>query len=148
MDEASLIAAARAARENAWAPYSRFRVGAAVLCADGTIVAGCNVENRSFGLAVCAERNAITTAVALGHRRFEAIAVVTATSSPALPCGLCRETIAEFSDDMPVIVANLDGEVRRLRSADLFPEPFRWPEDEALDGGESSGGSDFDDEEE
>lgn len=127
-----LVAAAKAVREKAWAPYSRFRVGAALLADDGTIFAGCNVENRSYGLCVCAERNALTTAVAQGHRRFRACAVVVDDSPVALPCGMCRESLTEFDPqgEMEILAVNLDGEERRFRLGEIFPEPFVLPGDE------------------
>ncbi len=122
-----LYAAAKAAREMAHAPYSRFRVGAALLAEDGTVIRGCNVENRSYGLSICAERTAVAAAVAAGKRRFRAIAVVTDASPPAMPCGMCRETLNEFAEnDLPVLVANLDGERRETRLRELHPMPFEF----------------------
>jgi cytidine deaminase len=121
----ALLAAARAARESAYAPFSGFAVGAALLAEDGRIFTGCNVENRSFGLSLCAERAAVAAAVAAGARRFRAVAVVTDASPPAAPCGLCRETLAEFcGPDFPVHVANLDGEERTTTLGELLPHPF------------------------
>lgn len=129
MDWEPLFQAAKEARERAYAPYSDFRVGAALLTEDGSVVTGCNVENRSFGLTICAERNAVVHAVAAGHRRFRAIAVVTAVSPPAPPCGMCRETLAEFSADLPILLGNVEGERRIVTSSALFPMPFEWPGD-------------------
>lgn len=129
IDWDSLYQAARDARERAWAPYSGFLVGAALLAEDGTIWTGCNVENRSYGLCICAERTAIAKAVSEGRRRFLAIAVVTDTSPPATPCGMCRETLNEFAPvDLPVLVANLDGERAELRLRALHPSPFVLPD--------------------
>lgn len=125
MDWEPLLAAARAARERAYAPYSEYLVGAAVLTEDGTIVAGANVENGLPTLAACAERVAIATAVAAGHRRFRAVAVVTESSPPARPCGLCRQTMAEFARDLPVLCANLDGDRVETSLAALLPDAFR-----------------------
>jgi cytidine deaminase len=120
-----LVAAAVAARERAYAPYSRFAVGAAVLMEDGSVHAAGNVENSIPALAICAERVAIAQAVAAGRRRPRALAVVTATSPPAPPCGLCRQTLAEFAPDLPILLANPQGERDLVSLAALFPEPFR-----------------------
>jgi len=93
----ALFTEAQKIAEKAYAPYSKFRVGAALLCEDGSVITGVNVENRSFGLTICAERNAVTTAVTLGHRRFLALAISTPDSSePVGPCGACRQVISEF----------------------------------------------------
>jgi cytidine deaminase len=120
-----LIAAARHARTQAYAPYSRYAVGAALLMEDGSIVAGCNVENRTYGLTVCAERAAMVSAVARGLRRPSAAVVVTASSPPAPPCGLCRETLIEFAGDLPLLLVNETGEQCEVRLAELLPMPFR-----------------------
>ncbi len=129
MDWEPLFQAAKEAREKAYAPYSGFRVGAALLTEDGTVVTGCNVENRSYGLTICAERNAVTSAVASGHKRFRAVAVVTDTDPPASPCGMCRETLAEFSESIPVLLANVHGGRNVVESSALLPMPFVWPGD-------------------
>jgi cytidine deaminase len=123
-----LVEAARAARAASYSPYSEFAVGAAVLSADGSIFAGCNLENRSYGLALCAERSAFAAAVAAGHRDFSAVVVVADAEPPATPCGLCRETMAEFcGPDLPVLLANLNGGRREVRLGELFPLPFELP---------------------
>ncbi|MEM1180882.1 MAG: cytidine deaminase [Acidobacteriota bacterium] len=128
MDWDALFEAAQSARERAYAPYSRFQVGAALLAEDGTVVPGCNVENRSFGLCICAERTALSSAVVAGHREFRAVAVVTDTTPPAVRCGMCRESLQELGGgDLEVGVANLDGARRFYRLDDLFPAPFEWP---------------------
>jgi cytidine deaminase len=128
MDWDALYQAALDARTRAYAPYSKFKVGAALLAADGRIFQGCNVENRTFGLTLCGERTAIATAVASGQREYQAIAVVTDTTPPAVPCGLCLEMMNEFAADLPILVANLQGERRIHRLRELFPTPFQWPD--------------------
>jgi cytidine deaminase len=120
----SLISAARAARENAHAPYSNFRVGAAVRARSGRIFNGCNVENSTYGLTLCAERVAIFKALSEGERGFDAVAVVTDTDALTPPCGACRQIIWEFCGDAEVILANLKGVVEVHRMAALFPKPF------------------------
>lgn len=124
-----LLAAALEARRHSHSPYSRFAVGAAVLTESGDIFGGTNIENRSFGVTICAERSAIAAAVSAGHRRFRAVAIVTASTPPSPPCGLCRETLIEFCPpDMPVLLSNPDGERRDFTLGELFPEPFRFPD--------------------
>jgi cytidine deaminase len=118
--------AALSARHHAYAPYSRFKVGAALLTEGGELVSGCNVENASFGLCLCAERNAITTAVTAGQRHFSAMAIATGGSPPAPPCGMCLQFLAEFCLDLPLLLVNEAGEQRRVRLSQLFPRPFRW----------------------
>lgn len=105
-----LLSAAWQVRENAHAPYSRFSVGAALLAEDGRIFTGCNVENLSFGLTVCAERAAVFAAVAAGARRFRALAVVSDSREPVSPCGACRQVLAEFCEELPIRTTNLQGE--------------------------------------
>jgi cytidine deaminase len=124
MSEEKLIAAARAARENAHAPYSNFRVGAAVRAKSGRVFTGCNVENASYGLTCCAERVAIFKAISEGERGFDAIAVVTDTETLTPPCGACRQIIWEFCGDVEVVMANLKGKVERERAGKLLPRPF------------------------
>ncbi len=119
-----LVAAARAARERAVAPYSHFKVGAALETADGTVVGGCNVENSTFGLTMCAERVAVLKAVSEGHRAFRRIAVVADTAEPTPPCGPCRQILWEFCGDIEVVLANLTAETGRYRMKDLLPLPF------------------------
>src|SRR5260221_8583426 len=119
-----LIAAARTAREHAHAPYSNFRVGAAVRAKSGRIFSGCNVENSTYGLTLCAERVAIFKAISEGERGFDAVAVVTDTDSLTPPCGACRQLIWEFCGDVPVILSNLKGKVEVLQMRNLFPKPF------------------------
>ena len=127
-DERALADAAIAARDAAHAPYSEYRVGAALLCADGTVVAGCNVENASYGLTVCAERNAVFAAVAAGERRFTAVAV--ATEDGGSPCGACRQVLREFCPPpqdrrFGILLVDGKGRIKRRRTlAELLPESF------------------------
>ena len=121
---AALVQAARRARRNAHAGYSRFKVGAALETADGTIVTGCNIENATYGLTVCAERVAMWKALSEGHRRFRRIAVVADTAAPTPPCGPCRQILWEFGGDLEVILANLRTEKGRHRLSALLPLPF------------------------
>jgi cytidine deaminase len=120
----ALITAAKQARENAHAAYSNFRVGAALRAASGRIFGGCNVENATYGLTVCAERVALFKAISEGERGFDAIAVVTDTDSLTPPCGACRQLIWEFCGDILVILANLKGKVEITPMKELFPKPF------------------------
>jgi cytidine deaminase len=119
-----LIAAAKRSRENAHAAYSNFRVGAALRAVSGRIFGGCNVENATYGLTVCAERVAIFKAISEGERGFDAIAVVTDTDALTPPCGACRQLIWEFCGDVPVVLSNLKGKVEVFPMRDLFPKPF------------------------
>ena len=120
----TLIKAATRARENAHARFSNFKVGAALRTPAGTIFGGCNVENATYGLTVCAERVAIFKAISEGERAFDAIAVVTDTDELTPPCGACRQLIWEFCGDVPVVMANLKGKVEVSRMGVLFPKPF------------------------
>ena len=120
----SLIVAAKQARENAYAPFSNFRVGAAVRANSGRVFTGCNVENATLGLTCCAERVAIFKAVSEGERGFDAIAVVTDVPGLTPPCGACRQIIWEFCGDVPVVMANLDGKVETETAGKLLPRPF------------------------
>ena len=132
-----LIAAARAVREHARADYSRFKVGAALETSDGTIVTGCNIENATYGLTVCAERVAILKALSEGHREFRRIVVVAPPEAPTPPCGACRQMLWEFGGDLEVILANLQGETGRHRMSELLPQPF---DRRLLDRGQGAGG--------
>ena len=123
-DARSLIAAARRARRHARASYSGFKVGAALQAADGTIVTGCNIENATYGLTICAERVAIFKALSEGHRRFTRVAIVADTAEPTPPCGACRQILWEFGGDLEVILANLRRETGRHALSDLLPLPF------------------------
>ena len=119
-----LVAAARRARRHAVATYSGFKVGAALETADGHVVTGCNIENATYGLTICAERVAMFTALSAGHRRFRRVAVVADTADPTPPCGACRQILWEFGGDLEVILANPRRETGRHRLSDLLPLPF------------------------
>jgi cytidine deaminase len=120
----ALIEAALRARENAHAPFSNFKVGAALEDETGRIHTGCNVENATYGLTVCAERVAVFKAVSEGARRFRRIAVAADTDALTPPCGACRQILWEFCGDIEVTLANPRGKTETLRLGDLFPRPF------------------------
>ena len=120
----ALVAAARRARRHAHAAFSNFKVGAALETNDGVIITGCNVENATYGLTICAERVAMFKALSDGHRRFRRIVVVADTVSPTPPCGACRQILWEFGGDLEVVLANLRRETGRFRLSDLLPVPF------------------------
>lgn len=122
MDTDQLIALANEARGASYAPYSKFPVGAAVQSESGEVFTGCNVENASYGLTICAERVAVFKAVAAGHRQLVAAAIV--TPSKAAPCGACRQVLAEFGPDMVIHIASPDGDRRSHTMAQLLPESF------------------------
>lgn len=121
---AALVAAARDARLRAIAPYSHFLVGAALETADGLVVTGCNVENASYGLTMCAERVALLKALSEGHRTFSVCVVVADTEKPTPPCGPCRQLLWEYCGDIPIVMANLKEITAELRMKDLLPLPF------------------------
>lgn len=119
-----LIEAARQVRDNAYVPYSKFPVGAALLTVEGDIVTGCNVENATIGATVCAERNAIGCAVASGNTDFRALCIVTDVDPPSAPCGICRQVIAEFCDNLPILLVSPE-DTRRFTTLDeLLPMRF------------------------
>lgn len=124
MDYQGLIAAAARAREKAYAPYSRYRVGAAVLTEEGQIFTGCNVENIAYGSTICAERTAIVKAISEGYRRFKALAIVVDSDTLGIPCGACRQVIAEHAPNITIISANLAGDYKIYDFAEIFPVPF------------------------
>jgi len=124
MTDEELIERARQVRHHAYAPYSHFRVGAALLASDGRVFTGCNVENASYGLTICAERAAIFKAISEGALEFIKIALVTDTEELTAPCGACRQVIWEFSSDITVIMANLRGDQRTCLISELLPYPF------------------------
>lgn len=123
MTDEELIDIARQYREHSYSPYSRFKVGAAVLTAGGKVYGGCNIENSSYGLTNCAERTAIFKAVSEGEREFEALAVIAGTEGPCSPCGACRQVMADFKIPR-IIMANLRGEVKTASLSELLPFAF------------------------
>ena len=122
----NLIEEATQARHNAVAPFSKFKVGAALQTAGGKVYRGCNVENCTYGLTVCAERVALLSALAAGERSFKAIAVVTQSEEPSTPCGPCRQLMWEFCGDIDVSLANLAGQRIEYKLSQLFPHPFAF----------------------
>lgn len=130
MDKNKLLAIAKEARENAYAPYSSFRVGAALLCSDGEIYTGCNIENSAFSPTCCAERVAVFKAVSDGKRKFSAIAVVggkndSDINAPCYPCGVCRQVMSEFCDDNFLIITENNGTAESSTLADILPKRFK-----------------------
>ncbi len=123
-DVRELVRLARSARARAHAPFSRFKVGAALRTREGEIVTGCNIENASYGLTLCAERVAIFKAVSEGLRRFDAIAVVADSREPTAPCGPCRQILWEFCGDIAVHMSDLRGNVVTRKASELLPLPF------------------------
>ena len=119
-----LVEKALTVRENAHAPYSGFKVGAAILGESGTIYTGCNIENSSYGMTLCAERAAVAKAVSEGEKSFEAIAVASDTKKPVPPCGACRQVLAEFNPGITVVMATVIGECTVQSLKELFPHPF------------------------
>jgi len=124
MSEARLWEAARDVRENAHAPFSHFKVGAALETTEGDVVTGCNIENATFGLTICAERVAIFKAISEKKRGFTRVCIVTDTARPTSPCGACRQLLWEFAGDIEVVMGNLEGVMARRSMRDLFPMPF------------------------
>jgi cytidine deaminase len=122
--DTELIAAARKARRNARAEFSNFKVGAAIETADGTIITGCNIENATYGLTICAERVAMFKAISEGHKRFRRIALAVDLDAPTPPCGACRQVLWEFAGDLEVILANLRRQTARVQLSELLPHPF------------------------
>lgn len=120
-----LIKAAEETRRRAYTPYSKFKVGAAILTSEGKIFTGCNIENASFGLTICAERVAIFKAISEGYSNFKAIAIIGDTQKSCTPCGACRQVIMEFGADIEVIMSNLKGEIKISRIDKLLPIAFK-----------------------
>jgi len=124
MDDNGLIKIANQARSKAYAPYSGFRVGAALLCEDGTIFSGANVENAVYGLSLCAERVTISKAVSNGYRSFKALAIIAEGEAPCPPCGACRQFLSEFGAEIDVIMANSNGDFKKAKIKELLPFAF------------------------
>ena len=124
MSGSDLVAAARAARLNAHAAFSQFKVGAALETVDGAIITGCNIENATYGLTICAERVAMFKALSEGHREFRRVAIVADTEAPTPPCGACRQILWEFGGDLEVLLANLTAHKGTHHLKDLLPLPF------------------------
>ncbi len=124
IDWKSLGEQAWAARKQSYAPYSKFAVGAALLAESGEVYSGCNVENISFGLTICAERSSVTAAIQQGCRKFSGLAVVADTETPVVPCGACRQFLAEFHPSLPIYSVGRDGVTGFWLLSELFPSPF------------------------
>jgi cytidine deaminase len=125
-EEARLLEGAIRAHANASAPYSKFRVGAAVLDGEGRVFGGCNVESASYGLTICAERNAVFAAIANGARRFRGVAVVIDAAEPCTPCGACRQVLWDQCRDVPVLLGTTSGAVEKTTLAALLPRAFEF----------------------
>ena len=124
MTDRKLIGIAAEAMGNAYSPYSRFKVGAAVECVDGSVFKGCNIENSAFGATMCAEASAVASAVTAGKRSFKRIAIISEGSAYCFPCGTCRQLLNEFSSDLEVLIARADGRYVSYTLASLLPMPF------------------------
>ncbi|MEG2337765.1 MAG: cytidine deaminase [Clostridium sp.] len=124
LDNKDLVESARKAMEYSYSPYSKFRVGAALLSLDGKVFTGCNIENASFGGTNCAERTALFKAVSEGNLKFSKIAIISDSEDYISPCGICRQVLAEFGLDMDVIMAKLNGEYKVMKVRDLLPLAF------------------------
>jgi len=124
MTREELKRTALAMRERSYSPYSRFRVGAALECSDGTVFTGCNIENAAFGPTICAERTAVAKAVSEGRRDFVRIAVASDSKSPCVPCGVCRQVLREFAPEIEIICLGTDGKEKTMSLNDLLPHSF------------------------
>lgn len=125
MTEHELLELSIKAQENSYSPYSKFRVGAALLCADGTVYAGCNIENATYGATNCAERTAVFKAVSEGKRDFTAIAITSSGEDLTFPCGICRQVLAEFAPEIKVILTDKDGCIKIFKLDELLPHTFK-----------------------
>ncbi len=125
LNDEELITRARLAQKNAYAPFSQFKVGAALLTDNGKIYPGCNVENSTYSATNCAERTAVFTAICDGARNFQKIAVVTDREDPVMPCGICRNVLFEFSPNIEIIAVSASGKTERAKLSALFPKGFR-----------------------
>ena len=128
MTDKELLTLAEAMKQKAYAPYSNFPVGAALLCEDGGVFTGCNVENATYGACICAEQTAIVKAVSEGQQSFRTIAIAANSEEYCLPCGICRQIMSEFAPNLEVICANKHGENKSYKLDELFAQPFRLNE--------------------
>jgi len=125
LSDEKLLEIAKNATRNSYAPYSNIHVGAAIVTEDGKIFTGTNIENSSYGLSICAERVAVFNAVSNGYRKFKKITIITSEGKGIMPCGACRQVLAEFSENMEVITLDKEGNVIRFKLNDLLPHAFR-----------------------
>lgn len=124
VSDQELIALATMARDRAYAPYSKFKVGAALLCASGQVFIGCNIENSAYPVTICAERCAISAAIAAGEHDFICLAVIANSPRPVSPCGMCRQVLAELAPSARVVLVNLEGAIEQTTTRDLLPGAF------------------------
>ena len=124
MNNRQLVEMAVAAKEFSYSPYSKFRVGAALLCEDGSVFTGCNIENAAYGPSVCAERVAILKAISEGNKNFKKIAIVVDTKEPAYPCGVCRQVMSEFAPNMEILLSGSSGDITKTSLKELMPHQF------------------------
>lgn len=125
MTDKELIEISISAQEFAYAPYSQFKVGAALLCTDGSVYTGCNIENSTYGATNCAERTAVFKAVSEGKREFSAIAITSSGGELTFPCGICRQVLSEFSPEMRVILSDNDNNIKTFSLSELIPHSFK-----------------------